>query len=154
MTSLVSFPSRIRFVNQDGTLTQEAYRTLQELVNRTGVAIGSVGVDVFGDISGGASNGDVYAAHTDVVQQGSSTPGAVESVTVTGTPFTYTAAKAGKLVIGGGCVYTIEFIRGSALTLPVTFGVFSMEVGDQIRVTYSTETTTYDVIPTIQFIET
>ena len=30
------FPSRIRFVNEDGTLTPEAYRTLQTLLVRVG----------------------------------------------------------------------------------------------------------------------
>lgn len=68
MTALVLFPSRIRFVNDDGTLTPEAYRALQEIVNRTGGVLGSVGSDTFGDIVGDASLTSVNVAYTDVTQ--------------------------------------------------------------------------------------
>ena len=43
----VNLSTRIRFVNDDGTLTPEAYRSLSEILNRTGGAIGSVGGDTF-----------------------------------------------------------------------------------------------------------
>lgn len=68
MTALVLFPSRVRFVNQDGTLTPEAYRALQEIVSRTGGALGSVGTDTFGDIVGDTSNSELNVSYTDVVQ--------------------------------------------------------------------------------------
>jgi hypothetical protein len=68
MTALVLFPSRIKFVNADGTLTPEAYRALSEIVSRTGGALGSVGTDTYGDIVGDASASDLNVAYTDVVQ--------------------------------------------------------------------------------------
>lgn len=43
----INISTRIRFVNADGTLTAEAYRSLSDLVSRTGGALGSVGGDVF-----------------------------------------------------------------------------------------------------------
>lgn len=54
-TTLTLFPSRIRFTNADGTLTPEAYRALQTLVERSGGIMGDNGVDVFGDLTGAAS---------------------------------------------------------------------------------------------------
>ena len=68
MTALVLFPSRIKFVNADGTLTPEAYRALQEIVSRTGGTLGAVGTDTYGDIVGDASASDLNVAYTDVVQ--------------------------------------------------------------------------------------
>jgi len=68
MTALVLFPARIKFVNTDGTLTPEAYRALQEIVNRTGGVLGSVGSDTYGDIVGDASMSSVNVAYTDVQQ--------------------------------------------------------------------------------------
>lgn len=68
MTALVLFPSRVRFVNQDGTLTPEAYRALQEIVSRTGGTLGAVGTDTYGDIVGDTSNSELNVAYTDVVQ--------------------------------------------------------------------------------------
>ena len=54
-TALNLFPARIRFVNEDGTLTPEAFRALQTLMVRVGGPIGDNGVDVFGDQTGTAS---------------------------------------------------------------------------------------------------
>ena len=67
MAALNLFPSRVPFVNPDGTLTQEAYRTLQELVSRTGGVLGNSGETVIAgnDISAGEARqsmgGDVSA---------------------------------------------------------------------------------------------
>jgi hypothetical protein len=69
MTALALFPARIRFVNADGTLTPEAYRALQEIVQRTGGVLGTTGSDTFGDITGGdLSNSAINVAYTDVTQ--------------------------------------------------------------------------------------
>jgi hypothetical protein len=68
MTALVLFPSRIKFVNADGTLTPEAYRALQEIVNRTGGTLGSVGSDTYSDVVGDTSMTAVNVAYTDVTQ--------------------------------------------------------------------------------------
>jgi hypothetical protein len=43
----LNISTRIRFVNEDGTLTPEAYRSLDELVSRSGGALGSSGGDTF-----------------------------------------------------------------------------------------------------------
>jgi hypothetical protein len=68
MTALVLFPSRIKFVNADGTLTPEAYRALQEIVSRTGGTLGSVGSDTYSDVVGDTSMTAVNVAYTDVTQ--------------------------------------------------------------------------------------
>lgn len=68
MTALVLFPARIRFVNDDGTLTPEAYRALQEIVSRTGGVLGSSGTDTFGDIVGDTTKSELNVAYTDVTQ--------------------------------------------------------------------------------------
>jgi hypothetical protein len=47
MTVLTRFPSRIRFVNPDGTLTPEAARMLDAMVTRVGGGLGDQGVDMF-----------------------------------------------------------------------------------------------------------
>jgi hypothetical protein len=49
MTALNLFPARIRFVNDDGTLTPEAYRALQIVFGRVGGPLGDSGTDVFGN---------------------------------------------------------------------------------------------------------
>ena len=46
MAALNYFSARIPFTNPDGTLTQEAIRTINSLVNRTGGVIGDAGSDV------------------------------------------------------------------------------------------------------------
>lgn len=43
----INLSTRIRLVNDDGTLTPEAYRSLVEIVNRTGGALGSLGSETF-----------------------------------------------------------------------------------------------------------
>jgi len=68
MPALNLFPARVRFVNQDGTLTSEAFRAFQEIVNRTGGVLGNVGNDTFVPESAGGieaqqiASGDVYGA--------------------------------------------------------------------------------------------
>lgn len=63
MTALNLFPSRVRFVNQDGTLTPEALRLLEILRDRVGGMLGDMGADVFG-----ALLQDPPASHATVVQ--------------------------------------------------------------------------------------
>lgn len=65
-TMLTLFPSRIRFTNADGTLTPEAYRALQTLVERSGGILGDNGVDVFGDLTGA---GSMDSSITDMISQ-------------------------------------------------------------------------------------
>lgn len=67
MTILTRFPSRIRFVNPDGTLTPEAARLLDTIVGRVGGALGDVGADIFGLAPAGDSGAGPAA---DVVAPG------------------------------------------------------------------------------------
>jgi hypothetical protein len=71
--TVLNLSTRIRFVNEDGTLTSEAYRSLAEIISRTGGTMGSVGGDTFvtnNDLSsvqgqssaGGDLGGDVAGA--------------------------------------------------------------------------------------------
>lgn len=53
MSALTRFPSRIRFVNPDGTLTVEAARMLDMLVLRVGDDLGDNGIDIFSPASAG-----------------------------------------------------------------------------------------------------
>ena len=43
----INLSTRIRFVNADGTLTPEAYRSLTEILARTGGVLGNSGGDTF-----------------------------------------------------------------------------------------------------------
>jgi hypothetical protein len=68
----INLSTRIRFVNDDGTLTPEAYRSLTDIINRAGGTLGSVGGDTFVSIdassieaqqgTGGDVGGDVSGA--------------------------------------------------------------------------------------------
>ena len=84
-TTLTLFPSRIRFTNADGTLTPEAYRALQTLVERSGGIMGDNGVDVFGDLTGAASQDSsvtytvTQQANTDQLLEAIAQPVSVDS---------------------------------------------------------------------------
>lgn len=65
-TVLNLFPARVPFVNADGTLTSEAYRAMQTLMERVGGPLGDNGVDVFGDLT---SQGTQESSSTDTVTQ-------------------------------------------------------------------------------------
>ena len=67
MTTILNlFPARVKFVNADGTLTPEAYRSLQTVFARIGGPLGDNGVDVFSDLLAPSS---VSSASTDTVTQ-------------------------------------------------------------------------------------
>lgn len=69
MAVLNLFPARVRFVNDDGTLTNEAFRALQILLSRVGGPLGDTGTDTFSDIvTAGATSPSVL--QTDIVQAG------------------------------------------------------------------------------------
>lgn len=57
----------------------------------------------------------------------------------TGSPFTYQANARGYVIVSGGTVSKIEFARTAATfyTTGQTTGMFSMSLGDFLRVTYS-----------------
>jgi hypothetical protein len=62
-------------------------------------------------------------------------------VTVTASPFVYTAALRGVLFISGGGIKNLEFSRDSGVTWYPTgsfYGCFFVAAADQLRVTYAT----------------
>ena len=68
MTVLSLFPSRVRFVNPDGTLTPEGYRAMQTLFERVGGALGDAGLDTFGIVmAAGSDQGSTQ--NTDMMMQ-------------------------------------------------------------------------------------
>lgn len=171
--SLFLFPARVRWANADGTLTPEAYRALQSLLDRVGGVIGDQGQDSYSDINGDATISSLNVAYTDVLapatadalvevtQQGPTADslvellfqplpdramGAAESVTPGASPATVTANRDGQLIVRGGTVSQIDYVRnGVATTIGVTAGLFPLLVGDGIRITYT-------VAPTVTFI--
>lgn len=110
MTALALFPSRIRFVNGDGTLTPEAYRALQEIVSRTGGVLGVQGSDTYGDILGDLSTNQASVAYTDIVQPEEKQV-LLEMVVQQGTPDV--AAASGSTATG---VATLDFGSGKTDT--------------------------------------
>ena len=173
-TTLTLFPSRIRFTNADGTLTPEAYRALQTLVERSGGILGDNGVDVFGgfgDLNGSASQDSSFTdtvvqatepeQMADMVQQ----PAQVEAfapdviqplsdksmtlpevVTVGASPYSYTASRDGYLAVTGGTVTKQEYGRTGVFTdVGLLTSMLPILQGDTMRVTYT-------AVPTITFI--
>lgn len=184
-TALSLFPARIRFVNQDGTLTPEAYRAMQMLYGRTGGVLGDMGVDTFatgfgGDLVQGCTgletvtqpvNADWIAP--DVLQPASTdwmapevlqpavadvllpdvtqptnerSNTAAESVTPSGSPYTFRSGRDGYVIVQGGMVSRIDYVRlGVATQIGSLAGLFPLLSGDGLQVTYT-------VAPTMTFI--
>ena len=73
--------------------------------------------------------------------------GAIASITVGGSPYTYTAAAAGSVVVTGGTASSIQLKRGST-TITIASAspaVVPVSTGDQVI-------TTYSVTPTMSFV--
>lgn len=172
MASLALFPSRIRFVNEDGTLSSEAMRFLTEIYNRVGGALGDTGedtfsIDSFAQDSGAASMGSgmvvqgveaapVYLGSISQSAQGfpydemvfaSETSGArLSVVTVGASPFTYQSQAPGVLSVEGGIVSALSLTRaGISIALGQVAGVIPLGAGDSLTVTYT-------AVPNIHFI--
>ena len=73
--------------------------------------------------------------------------GAVLPVTATGSPMTYTSNGAGYLVISGGAVSAVAYSSDAVTFYPtgVVAGFFPMQVGTQLRITFT-------VLPTLNFV--
>jgi len=70
----------------------------------------------------------------------------VAAITVSASPFTYTAPAAGSVVVTGGTVSAIALIRqGTTVATGLTTGLIPVSRFDQVKVTYS-------VVPTMTFI--
>lgn len=68
------------------------------------------------------------------------TPPAQESnIPVTGSAFTYTAPRRGNVIVSGGTVSQIQFARTKGVNYPLgqTSGMFNLDFGDMLIVTYS-----------------
>src|SRR6201999_4547302 len=74
-------------------------------------------------------------------------PSAEAQVTPTGSPFAYQALKKGFLIVNGGTVSLVQFTRVGTYTTGMVSGMFPVDLGDTITVTYSAP-------PTITFVPT
>lgn len=73
-----------------------------------------------------------------------SVPVPESTITVTTSPFTYTAQVAGMVLITGGTISQINLVRSTTVTTGLTTGQFILGKGDSLVVTYS-------VTPTMTF---
>lgn len=66
-------------------------------------------------------------------------PAAEVTVTATGSPYTYTAAQKGFLIVQGGTVSLIQVSRtaGTNHATGITQGVFPLSAGDSLVINYS-----------------
>ena len=72
-------------------------------------------------------------------------PAAAESpVDVTGSPFTYVATQGGAVIVNGGTVSQIAFVRTQTYITGQTAGMFPIGAGDKLIITYS-------VVPSVVF---
>lgn len=80
-------------------------------------------------------------------QQFTQSAPAVSAVTLTGSPFSFTANANGNLVVSGGTISAIDLTRGTttiSLSI-VTPLLIPVSIGDTITITYT-------VLPTLQFL--
>jgi hypothetical protein len=75
-------------------------------------------------------------------------PAAEYSIRVTASPFTFTTTQHGGFVImSGGSVSSVKFVRMNSYVTGQTSGIFPMSFGDSLIVTYS-------MVPTMIFVPT
>jgi hypothetical protein len=76
-------------------------------------------------------------------------PSSEVAVTVTASPFVYTAPKKGFVIVTGGTVSLITFSRttGTFYNTGQTSGTFPVASNDQLKVTYSVLPTTFIFVP-------
>lgn len=70
-------------------------------------------------------------------------------VTLTGSPFVYSAPKKGSVIVSGGTVSAIDFSRDGTTfySTGATAGMFTVNKSDLLRITYT-------VAPTVTFVPT
>lgn len=143
----INLSTRIRFTNEDGTLTNEAYRLLTEIIIRTGGALGSLGSETFVASDSSAIDAQSVMMGEMVMQPiADRAMTAPEVVTVTASPFTYMANRDGYFIVTGGTVSKQEYGRGAVFTdVGLLTSMLPILLGDAIRVTYT-------ALPTITFI--
>lgn len=65
-------------------------------------------------------------------------PSGETAITVSGSPFTYTAPRKGYVIVSGGTVSGIQVSRsGTFYSTGMTAGTFSVAANDQLKVTYT-----------------
>lgn len=116
--ALSLFPARIRFTNADGTLTAEAYRALQGLLERVGGPLGDNGVDVFGVFSESGA-GDALA---EMIFQPTQDAPAIKTVAISSQ-------------LGGQVRTIVVAASGTVQTLPAAS---NSQVGDEYTVILAT----------------
>lgn len=75
-------------------------------------------------------------------------PGNVEPVTLTGSPYIYSATRRGTVIVNGGTVSNVSFSRDGGTTyytVGTTAGMFPVNASDLLKVTYSAP-------PTVTFV--
>lgn len=88
--------------------------------------------------------GQILKPWIQYLQQFTQAPPNIINLTVSSSPFSYTAKETGFVYIIGGSVSAINLIRGS-ISIVVTGSLIPTAVNDTVQVTYS-------VLPTIKFI--
>ena len=73
--------------------------------------------------------------------------GAEINVTLTGSPFIYTAPTAGMLIIAGGTISKLSLNRTQDNALNTNESLIPMANGDQVSITYSVKPTTFTFMP-------
>src|SRR6185436_8250134 len=77
-------------------------------------------------------------------------PGNVEPVTLTGSPYVYSATRKGALIVNGGTVSAIAFSRDGGdtyYTVGTVAGMFTLNASDLLKITYAVD-------PTVTFVPT
>lgn len=89
----------------------------------------------------GGSTAPSNTALADAITGGNAGP--IVPITVSASPFVYTAPSAGSVVISGGGIENVEFDRAPAgfITVGAFRGSFPVAQNDQLRVTYTTAPT-------------
>lgn len=91
--------------------------------------------------------GQIIRPWNSYLQQFTQQPPSVTSVTVSASPFSYTAREPGNLAITGGTISQISLIRGN---VTISFGagsnkIIPVGINDVVTITYS-------VLPTVSFL--
>jgi hypothetical protein len=68
-------------------------------------------------------------------------------ITVGASPFTYTAPSGGFVIIDGGSVTTVQFVRVGSYYTGVVNGLFPLSLGDKLIVTYAVAPTVFTFVP-------
>ena len=170
MAALNLLPSRVAFVDAQGRLTPEAYRSLMALYDRVGGAFGDQGIDVFGNVISAASDQTIQAeivtqpiapdiefadAHQPTSEQNHDAEmvfqppvlgSAIQAITPGASPYTYRTQQEGTLSVVGGTMSALSLTRsGVSVSLAVSTPMIPLSPGDTVTITYT-------VAPTLKLI--